>query len=69
AGEAGGGAERGPGGGGAGGGSEPAVERAEAGRDIRWETGYRMHPWADIQPPGESVKHRRLWHSSPGSAG
>ncbi|MEE1929264.1 DNA polymerase III subunit alpha [Streptomyces sp. TRM 70351] len=42
-------------------------------RGIRMATGYTMHPWADLQPPGESAKAgpggRRLWHASPGSAG
>ncbi|WP_189825514.1 DNA polymerase III subunit alpha [Streptomyces finlayi] len=51
-------------------------------RSIRLETGYELHPWADLQPPGASVKQtrgasagqtrnpgRKLWHQSPGSAG
>ncbi|MDX3745809.1 DNA polymerase III subunit alpha [Streptomyces sp. AK08-02] len=39
-------------------------------RSLRLETGYALHPWADLQPPGESVKQsRKLWHQSPGSAG
>ncbi|UGY90581.1 DNA polymerase III subunit alpha [Streptomyces gobiensis] len=39
-------------------------------RGIRLETGYELHPWADLQPPGESMKNgRKLWHSSPGSPG
>ncbi|MCZ7413489.1 DNA polymerase III subunit alpha [Streptomyces sp. WMMC897] len=48
-------------------------------RRIRLATGYELHPWADLQPAGESPKHagpgtpagpgRKLWHSSPGSAG
>ncbi|MFJ9177512.1 DNA polymerase III subunit alpha [Streptomyces sp. NPDC102360] len=43
---------------------------ATDGRSIRLETGYDLHPWADLQPPGESVKQsRKLWHQSPGSAG
>ncbi|MFZ3571461.1 DNA polymerase III subunit alpha [Streptomyces sp. BH097] len=43
---------------------------ADGGRSIRLETGYDLHPWADLQPPGESVKQsRKLWHQSPGSAG
>jgi error-prone DNA polymerase len=36
-------------------------------------SGFRQSPYADVQPPGESTKKgtppRRLWHSSPGSAG
>ncbi|QNS07099.1 DNA polymerase III subunit alpha [Streptomyces xanthii] len=40
------------------------------GRTIHLETGYDLHPWADLQPPGASVKQsRKLWHQSPGSAG
>jgi error-prone DNA polymerase len=40
------------------------------GRRIEMPTGYRMHPWADLRPAGDSTKTpRRLWHSSPGSAG
>jgi error-prone DNA polymerase len=41
------------------------------GRRIRMANGYELHPWADLQPAGESPKHtaRKLWHSSPGSAG
>ncbi|MEU0948828.1 DNA polymerase III subunit alpha [Streptomyces canus] len=43
---------------------------AAGGRSLRLETGYALHPWADLQPPGESVKQsRKLWHQSPGSAG
>ncbi|MFI5664869.1 DNA polymerase III subunit alpha [Streptomyces sp. NPDC051684] len=46
------------------------VGAADGGRSIRLETGYDLHPWADLQPPGESVKQsRKLWHQSPGSAG
>ncbi|MER6052774.1 DNA polymerase III subunit alpha [Streptomyces sp. NPDC001793] len=52
---------------------EPAPEPAEApgsGRTIRLETGYELHPWADLQPPGErAATGRKLWHASPGSAG
>ncbi|WP_327157664.1 DNA polymerase III subunit alpha [Streptomyces tubercidicus] len=48
-------------------GPEPA---AAPGRTIRLTTGYEMHPWADLQPPGErAATGRKLWHSSPGSAG
>ncbi|MEV0369608.1 DNA polymerase III subunit alpha [Streptomyces sp. NPDC050636] len=43
---------------------------AAPGRTIRLETGYELHPWADLQPPGErAATGRKLWHSSPGSAG
>ncbi|MFE1411110.1 DNA polymerase III subunit alpha [Streptomyces sp. NPDC058746] len=50
-------------GGGAAGGQGP-------GRRIRMSTGYEMNPWADLQPPGEGpATGRKLWHSSPGSAG
>lgn len=43
---------------------------AEGGRSIQLETGYELHPWADLQPPGEPTKNsRKLWHQSPGSAG
>lgn len=48
----------------------PATDTAVDGRSIRLETGYDLHPWADLQPPGEPVKQsRKLWHQSPGSAG
>ncbi|MFG2211667.1 DNA polymerase III subunit alpha [Streptomyces sp. NPDC048638] len=43
---------------------------AAAGRTIRLETGYEMHPWADLQPAGDrAATGRKLWHASPGSAG
>jgi error-prone DNA polymerase len=36
-------------------------------------SGFRQSPYADVRPAGEAVKPgappRRLWHSSPGSAG
>jgi error-prone DNA polymerase len=36
-------------------------------------SGFRQSPYADVQPPGEDTKKgtppRKLWHSSPGSAG
>ncbi|MEW1804585.1 DNA polymerase III subunit alpha [Streptomyces virginiae] len=52
----------------AGGGGEPAVKGP--GRTIRMSTGYEMNPWADLQPPGTGpATGRKLWHSSPGSAG
>ncbi|WP_330176539.1 DNA polymerase III subunit alpha [Streptomyces sp. NBC_01498] len=47
-----------------------APGRATNDRSLHLETGYALHPWADLQPPGESVKQsRKLWHQSPGSAG
>ncbi|RII18868.1 Error-prone DNA polymerase [Streptomyces sp. YIM 130001] len=49
---------------------QPQSPAATNGRSIQLETGYALHPWADLQPPGESVKQsRKLWHQSPGSAG
>ncbi|MFC1441230.1 DNA polymerase III subunit alpha [Streptacidiphilus sp. N1-10] len=43
---------------------------AQPGRSIRMSTGYELHPWADLKTPGSPVADtRRLWHSSPGSAG
>lgn len=49
-------------------GGEPAAQGA--GRTIRMSTGYEMNPWADLQPPGTGpATGRKLWHSSPGSAG
>ncbi|MEW1637679.1 DNA polymerase III subunit alpha [Streptomyces sp. NPDC093801] len=42
----------------------------DTGRRIHLPTGYAMNPWADLQPPGErAATGRKLWHSSPGSAG
>jgi error-prone DNA polymerase len=34
---------------------------------IRYTTGYRLSPYADLAPSGGAP--RKLWHSSPGSAG
>lgn len=49
---------------------EPDAAPADGGRRIRMSTGYEMHPWADLQPPGErAATGRKLWHQSPGSAG
>jgi error-prone DNA polymerase len=31
-------------------------------------TGFRLSPYADVQPAGEGAS-RKLWHSSPGSSG
>ncbi|WP_438294625.1 DNA polymerase III subunit alpha [Streptomyces sp. HUAS TT7] len=40
------------------------------GRRIHLSTGYELNPWADLQPAGEqAATGRKLWHSSPGSAG
>ncbi|MFD7664612.1 DNA polymerase III subunit alpha [Streptomyces sp. NPDC059788] len=48
----------------------PGAEPAAAGRTIRLETGYELHPWADLRPAGEGAgTGRKLWHASPGSAG
>ncbi|WP_156722495.1 DNA polymerase III subunit alpha [Streptomyces apocyni] len=48
----------------------PADGRPADGRRIRMSTGYQMHPWADLRPAGDpSPSGRKLWHSSPGSAG
>lgn len=55
--------------GGTDGGAEGAAP-ADPGRRIRMSTGYEMNPWADLQPPGTGpATGRKLWHSSPGSAG
>ncbi|WP_369143413.1 DNA polymerase III subunit alpha [Streptomyces sp. R44] len=49
----------------------PAGESADSGRRITMSTGYEMNPWADLRPAGEgaATPSRKLWHSSPGSAG
>ncbi|WP_200261353.1 DNA polymerase III subunit alpha [Streptomyces sp. HSG2] len=40
------------------------------GRTIQVANGVEMDPWADLRPAGgDSVEGRKLWHSSPGSAG
>jgi error-prone DNA polymerase len=50
-------------------GREPGAV-GDPGRRIHLPTGYEMNPWADLQPPGErAATGRKLWHSSPGSAG
>ncbi|NEA75607.1 DNA polymerase III subunit alpha [Streptomyces sp. SID13588] len=56
--------------------ADPAVRPGAAaadpvgGRRIRHETGAELHPWADLQPPGDrTAPSRKLWHSSQGSAG
>jgi error-prone DNA polymerase len=48
---------------------QPA-EPSDDGRRIRMPTGFAMNPWSDLQPAGErAATGRKLWHSSPGSAG
>ncbi|MFD6418259.1 DNA polymerase III subunit alpha [Streptomyces sp. NPDC060194] len=49
----------------------PPHPDAAAGRRIRMSTGFEMHPWADLKPAGDGAggPPRKLWHSSPGSAG
>ncbi|MER5934576.1 DNA polymerase III subunit alpha [Streptomyces sp. NPDC002054] len=43
---------------------------ADPGRRIHLPTGYELNPWADLQPAGPgTATGRKLWHSSPGSAG
>ncbi|MDB1089099.1 DNA polymerase III subunit alpha [Streptomyces sp. ACA25] len=54
--------------------AEPmGAARAGPDRRIEMSTGYTLHPWADLRPAGDSgqpPRHgRRMWHSSPGSAG
>jgi error-prone DNA polymerase len=50
--------------------SEPASRRV-----LVHSSGFAMSPYADIKPAGEDPKSiaraapRKLWHSSPGSAG
>ncbi|MFD7841009.1 DNA polymerase III subunit alpha [Streptomyces sp. NPDC059761] len=52
------------------GGDGHAAGTADSGRRIHLSTGYEMNPWADLQPPGDrAATGRKLWHSSPGSAG
>ncbi|WP_405829489.1 MULTISPECIES: DNA polymerase III subunit alpha [unclassified Streptomyces] len=52
------------------GGDRAAGEERVPERRIRMSTGYEMNPWADLQPPGTGpATGRKLWHSSPGSAG
>lgn len=47
-----------------------AAGAAGSGRRIHLPTGYEMSPWADLQPAGDrAATGRKLWHSSPGSAG
>ncbi|MBA0050574.1 DNA polymerase III subunit alpha [Streptomyces sp. AJS327] len=55
------------------GGTPPAGRETGGGRTVEVAGGYAMHPWADLQPAGEPAGSRgaarKLWHSSPGSAG
>jgi error-prone DNA polymerase len=47
-----------------------ASRRPGGDRRIHLPTGYELHPWADLRPAGDSAPTgRKLWHSSPGSAG
>lgn len=58
---------------GAGEGSQEGSGEGAGERTVRVAKGYEMHPWADLRPPGDSAGSpkalRKLWHSSPGSAG
>ena len=52
-------------------GSGPAVILVGGGSLVH-PTGFRQSPYADIKPAGEGTGRgapRKLWHSSPGSAG
>ncbi len=54
--------------------AEGPPEEAGAGpatdRRIQLPTGYELNPWADLRPAGDqAATGRKLWHSSPGSAG
>ncbi|MGR8011413.1 DNA polymerase III subunit alpha [Streptomyces hypolithicus] len=50
--------------------ADAAPAQGDGGRRIHLPTGYEMNPWADLKPAGEGVPTgRKLWHSSPGSAG
>ncbi|MFT2017463.1 DNA polymerase III subunit alpha [Streptomyces sp. 796.1] len=56
---------------------EAAARRAGPRRTLTQPTGYALHPWADLQPPGTPAGHaaltaldgRAFHHASPGSAG
>ncbi|MEU9099044.1 DNA polymerase III subunit alpha [Streptomyces sp. NPDC048361] len=58
-----------------GGAAEPAAAATAGpstgnGRRIHLANGYELNPWADLRPAGEGAPTgRKLWHSSPGSAG
>jgi error-prone DNA polymerase len=49
----------------------PAFEEVVHHRVLVHSSGFQMSPYADVKPPGESVKDvaRKLWHRSPGSPG
>ncbi|TVL90604.1 DNA polymerase III subunit alpha [Streptomyces sp. SAJ15] len=50
--------------------ADEAAAAAGTDRRIHLSTGYELHPWADLRPAGDtSATGRKLWHSSPGSAG
>jgi error-prone DNA polymerase len=54
---------------------DPAAKTAAGGmgqrRVLVHSSGFKMSPYSDIKPAGESTKDvvRKLWHRSPGSAG
>ena len=48
----------------------PEPGTGDPGRTIRSANGFEMNPWADLKPAGNDARGgRKLWHSSPGSAG
>ncbi|MEU1280428.1 DNA polymerase III subunit alpha [Streptomyces sp. NPDC005805] len=52
----------------------PTPRRPAPRRTITQPTGYALHPWADLQPPGSptaltTLDGRTFHHASPGSAG
>src|SRR4051794_8709344 len=49
----------------------PEFEEVTRHRVLTHSSGFQMSPYADVKPPGESVKDvaRKLWHRSPGSPG
>jgi error-prone DNA polymerase len=49
----------------------PELEEVVHHRVLVHSSGFQMSPYADVKPPGESVKDvaRKLWHRSPGSPG
>jgi len=51
--------------------AEPLGEEPTQRRVLVHTSGFQMSPYADIKPPGDSVKDvaRKLWHRSPGSPG
>jgi error-prone DNA polymerase len=52
----------------------PPEERSEEGREpgarrvLVHSTGFKLSPYADVKPAGDSAP-RKIWHSSPGSSG